>query len=212
MRLLSPIAFAVVALAALSACSLTSNAPPLDVAYFTVDVPQTTTTRSAELGATPVKIALGRVRSSSFLRNRIVYRQTNDALGEYERWRWTEYPEVYVRRSLAHSLFDDGRFVQSLGRDVPTLDVELIAFEEVRRNGARAARVQLAYRLHVDDRVLASDTVTVERPAPTEGGIPPVVEALERALDQATSRIAAAVASEVREALLPGRSVLRLPG
>lgn len=195
MRLLVIVAFGVSA-----GCALMSNAPPLDVHYFAVDVPRTTTTRSATEAVTiPRALAIGRVRSSEFLRNRIVYREANDVLGSYERWRWTEYPEVYLRRSLSHALFDGERFVQSLGSDVPTLDVELLAFEEVRRESARAGRVQVEYRLRVGDRVLASDIVTAEREAPAGGGMPPVVEALEVALAEVTAKISAAVDAAARD-------------
>jgi cholesterol transport system auxiliary component len=182
-----------------SGCSLTSNAPPLDVAYYSVEVPRTTTLRSAG-GApapAPASLALGAVRSSAFLRDRIVHREASGELQTYDRWRWTDYPEAFLRRSLAHALFDDGRIAETLAGDAPTLEAELLAFEEVRREGSRAGRVQVAYRLRVGNRVLASDVVTAERPAPKEGGMPPVVDALELALDEVTSKIAAVARSRL---------------
>ncbi len=182
---------------ALTGCALTRNAPPLDVKYFDVEVPGTTTTHAATIAPAPRALALGRVRSSEFLRNRIVHRE-GDVLGAYETARWTEYPEAYLRRSLAHALFDEGRFAESLGRDVPTLDVELVAFEEVRKPHGRAGRVQVDYRLHAGDRVLASDVVTAEREASAEGGMPPVVDALEAALAEVSARIASGVDAATR--------------
>ncbi len=188
----------VLALFVLSGCALTRNAPPLQVQYFDVEAPRTTTLRSATPPSAPRALAIGRVRSSEFLRNRIVHREANDVLGVYETLRWTEYPEAYLRRALTHVLFEDERFVQSLGRDVPTLDVELVAFEEVRHEGARAGRVQVEYRLHVGDHVLATDVVTAEHEATSEGGMPPVVAALEVALAEVTNAIARAVDAAIR--------------
>src|SRR5262245_3468274 len=131
-------------------CALTSNAPPLDVRYFDVEVPRMTTTRAAAGPViAPRALAIGRVRSSTFLCNRIVYRAADDALGTYERSRWTEYPDAYLRRSLSHAFFEGERFVETLSGDAPTLEAELVAFEEVRKEGVRAGRVEVEYRLRV---------------------------------------------------------------
>jgi hypothetical protein len=189
-----------------SSCALTSNSPPLDVRYFSVDVPgATTTTRAADLAASRSateggvpSLALGRVRSSEFLRDRIVQQEEDGSRRASEAERWTEYPEAYLRRSLVASLFSDDRFAQSLGRGVPTLDAELLAFEEVRRHDRRAGRVSVEYRLRAGDRILAQDVVTAERDVPLGGGIAPVADALEVALGDVTRVIAAQSAEVLR--------------
>lgn len=184
----------VVALSALllaSACSLTSNAPPLDVRYFSIDAAQRPPRLRAAMPT--AALSLGRVHSSAFLRDQIVFRTDDGALGTYEQARWTEYPEAYLRRSLSDALFDDAGLVQRLGPDVPTLDVELLAFEEVRRGDLRAGRVKASYRLRQGDRVLLSDVVAFERPAPAAGGMPAIVNAIENALSAVTASIASAV-------------------
>lgn len=184
---------ALFALVTASGCALTSNAPPVDARYFRVDPPPTTTLRSAAQPTSLRPLALGPVRGSAFLRNRIVYREPNGVLGTYEEDRWTEYPEVYLRRFLQRELFGGERFEESLAGDAPTLEAELVRFEEVRRKGDRAGHVEVAYRLRSRDRVLASDVVVAERAAPKDGGVAPLVEALDMALGEVTARIAQAV-------------------
>ena len=58
-------------------------------------------------------------------------------------------------------------------------------------------RVQLAYRLHDDRVVLASDVVTVEEPVEKDD-IQAVVVAIGAAMTSAASRVAADVAAHVR--------------
>ena len=170
-------------------CSLFGNSPPLDVRYYDLHGPERATVRTTAAGP-EVTLALGSVRASEFLRDRIVYREGGDALREYDGARWTEYPEVYMRRTLTNVLYDRGPFVASNARDTPVLDVELLAFEEVRREGGeRAGRVRIAYRLRQDERVIASDTITVERSA-SDGALPTVVASLEDSLLTATRQVA----------------------
>lgn len=186
----------------LAGCALTSKAPSLDVRYFTPDV---VTTRAATMEASsaaahgdqpPPKLCLGRITSSTFLRSQIVYRVSAYEVGSYDDRRWTEYPEAYLRRSLRSSLFDEGRVQEGSGGACPTLDVDLLGFEEVRRGAARAGRVQIAYRLHEGPTMLASDVVTVERAAPANADIAAVVAAIGAALAEATLRMSASL--EVR--------------
>jgi hypothetical protein len=150
-----------------------------------------------------IELTVGRVTSSAHLRHRIVSRESAYELTAYDDLRWTEYPEAYARRSLTKSLFGGGSLVQTIRTDRPTLDVELIAFEEVRRGNARAGRVQLEYRLRDEREVLASGVVTTERDAALEEGMAPVVEALAVALAEASGRVAEAV--ELRLARYPSR-------
>lgn len=176
---------------ALSACALTSRAAPFEIRYFAPNVAaRSVTTTSARASVTaPPKVCVRQITSSEFLRNPLVYRVSTYEVGSYDDRRWTEYPEVYLRRSLDHALFDGGRFVEGQPGRCPTLDVELLGFEELRRGDARAGRVQLVYRLFDGDRVVASEVVTIERDA---GGTEPadIVAAIGTALEDATARLA----------------------
>lgn len=178
----------------LAGCALTSKASPLEIRYFTPDVAGSLPTLSAAAlqESDRPALRLGRLTSSDFLRSEIVYRVSAHEVATYEALRWTEYPEEYVRRSLVRVLWDSGRFVLAPSGPSAELDVDLLGFEELRRDDARAGRVQLAYRLRRGAEVLASDVITVEREA--AGGDPPeVVAAIGSALDEAIARLATAL-------------------
>lgn len=185
---------ALVALA-LAGCALTQKGDPLSVRWFTPETERPRLT-SAAAPAAPAPAAdanapplrLGGVTSGRHLRERIVYRDPSFEVGFYDDRRWTERPEVYVRHALARKLFDEGAATPVVGGDVPVLDVEVLAFEELRRAGGRAGRVSLRLVLHDDRRVFAEDTVTVDEPA--EGDRPAaVVAAIAQALDVACDRV-----------------------
>jgi cholesterol transport system auxiliary component len=196
---------ALIALLLVSAgCALTSKAAPVDIRYFAIDAGRTPPPRTQAREAP--ELVLGRVTSSAFLRNPIVVRRSDYEIDVHDNWRWTEYPEEYVRRSLAHTLFEGGRFVQGLSGNIPTLDVELIAFEEVVRGDAHAARIELAYRLHDERIVLATGVVKVERDATAGKGIDAVVAAVASALEEATTRV-----SDATQAWFTTAAVARAP-
>lgn len=181
-------------LALVAGCALTSKSAPVEVRYFT---PETT---SAVVTSTPhaatTKVRMGRITSSAYLRTRIVYRWSDHELGAYDDLRWTEEPEAYLRRSLAAALFEARPLAQTMAGRAPTLDVELVSFEEVRHGPQRAARVEVTYVLHDGDDVLASGRLAEERPART-GEMNDVVAALAVALDAATARIGDAVVTRL---------------
>jgi uncharacterized lipoprotein YmbA len=168
--------------------SLTSKAPPLEVHYYTLDVGGRTT---PPCPSAP-DLAMGSIHASSFLRDRIVFREGDGRLGTYDQWRWTEYPEEYFRRALSHALFERGRFVERRG-DVPKIDAELIELEEVRRETHSTARVRMAYAVRTGDTTTANETIVVEREIPKDAGIEAVVHTLESAMSEGAERIARAV-------------------
>lgn len=181
-------------LVALAACALTSKSKPLDIRYFS---PEARLATDAPLATAPLgRLRLGRISPSAILRYRIVHRASDVELETYETLRWTEYPDAYVRRSLARALFDDRRLEQVVGGAAATLEIEVLAFEEVRRGEHRAGRVQLRYLLHDDRRVLASDTVTAEREA-AGPEIDQVVPAIGAALEAVSSELAARVTARL---------------
>lgn len=199
--------FVFVAVIGSAACSIFGNSPPLDVRYYDVEAPEHRVTTRSAVAEGNIELALGKARSSEFLRNHIVYREPDEAIREYETARWTEYPEVYMKRALTNALYDGGAFIEAKSAGAAVLDVELLAFEERRRaDGGRAGRVQISYRVRHDERVLASDTISVERMA-TDASMTAVVQSLEEALDDATHRIAAitqqALASEAQRTSRP---------
>lgn len=171
-------------LALLAGCALTSKGKPLDVQYFTP--PQPTTAPAAQPARAQLRLA--RVTASSHLDHRIAVRHSAIQLSLYEARRWTETPEVYVRRSLERALFEVRGIREITGGASLALDVDVLAFEEVTGASPRG-RVQLHYQLRDDRKVVATGLVTVERPASVVR-FDAVVDAIATALDEATARVA----------------------
>jgi len=181
---------------AINACALTSKAEVVDVRYFNPERMNPRINR-ATLAATPqttiptLQLRLGRVSSGPNLRERIAYRNSAYELGYYDDLHWTERPEIYVRREFGRSLFEAHAMRRVLTGAAPTLDVELIAFEEVRLKASRVARIQLKVILYEDDGVLFEDTLTIDRPVTGEKPtIEDVVAAMAMALDAASEQVA----------------------
>jgi hypothetical protein len=78
----------------------------------------------------------------------------------------------------------------------PTVDVEVIAFDDLRLKTGRAARVQIKAMLSDDSGVLWEDTLTVDRPVSGDKPkIEDVVGAMAVALDAASEQLALKVQS-----------------
>lgn len=181
-----------------SGCALFSKGDVTEPRFFAPSAAPRERAASARPAGTEgaAKLRIGRIRGGDHLRQRIVFRSSAVEIGEYPHFRWTEKPEEYVRRALLQALFEERGITQAVGGAVPTLDVEVLAFEEVRRGDQRAARVEIGYAVRDDRVVIAAHTVVVERPAP--GGpeeMEPVIEALSAALAEASSTIASEIAA-----------------
>ena len=175
----------------LGGCSILPKAEPVEFRYFSPEVAETA--HATRPRTEPITLHLGRVTSSANLRTRIVHRDSTWELGSYETLRWTENPESFVRRSLAHTLFEQRGFQESSHHTAPSLDVEVVEFEEVRKpGGARAGRVQLRWQLKDERTTLGNSEVVVERDA-SKDDIEAVVAAISSAMTDATSQVATAV-------------------
>ncbi len=173
----------------LSGCLLGTRVPPLELRYF---APPDVESRVAATPSTST-LRVPRVTASSHLRFRIAHRESAVELQFYETLRWTERPDEYVRRALLAAL-EGHRVGLTLGGESPRLEVEVAAFEEVRRGDRVFGRVQLRYQLDDEDSVLATDSITVERAA-VSGDISDVVDAIGGAMTEATSELAKRVAA-----------------
>ena len=143
-------------------CALTSKADALSPRFFSAELE----TRAAELpepeGA-PLELRLGQVEAASHLEERISYRLNGAELGYYEDRRWTEAPEHYLRRALERELFERRHIRRVVSGPGATLDVELTAFEELRRPPARV-RLALSYTLHDARQSSLERSLVIERP------------------------------------------------
>lgn len=208
-----PLALALLALMPLSAgCALTSRGKAMEPRYFSADIAPPTAPRSdhapaaAPAGDESMMLRLGKVRAGTDLKEEIVYRTSTHEMGFYEEFRWAERPETYLRRGLVQALYSERGLKQALVGATPTLDVELVAFEEVR--GERpVARVTVMAALHDDRVVRYSRTVDVQRPlkADDRGVVDPTALAasLTEALQEAVRTVSDDVVRELGAAAAP---------
>lgn len=178
-------------LACLSGCALTNKADALDIRWYTPEntKPRLTSATDGVIADSALQVQLGRVSSGINLREKIAYRESAYEQMFYEDKRWTERPEVFVRRALERSLFEEHGMRRALAAQAPSLEVEVVAFEEVLRP-VHAARVALKVVIHDGKDSLLEKTVTVERPVPADApGFTGVAQAMAVALDVAAEEI-----------------------
>jgi cholesterol transport system auxiliary component len=195
------VAALVAAATLLGGCALTSKSEPLLTRYFSPDyigAPPRQAVPTSSAGAGTGQLRLGDVRGGSHLRERILYRDRDEALGYYEQRRWTERPEDYLRRALARALFEERGMQRVVAGAAPTLEVELVAFEEIRAP-RRKVRLEAVILLHDERIVRLEETVTIERPvrSQSEDDVGAVVRALAEALRLSVTYIADRVTAEV---------------
>lgn len=195
------------ALALTPGCALLTKSDPLVLRYFNPEpsAPPKATLRTA--AGNGLELRLGRVNADAYIKDRIVHRDSAFEVGYYDDRVWTEKPESYVRRALARALFDERGLRQVLSGASLTLEVDVVAFEEVRA-AAPFGRIELSYVLYDDRMVRLSRSVVVERPISVTKGADAAsetVQALSDALVAAVDSIAEATATELRTEELPDK-------
>jgi cholesterol transport system auxiliary component len=185
----------------LPACSsaLFRKSEPLDVRYFSP--PSAAAAEPALPSGEPrPELRLGRISAAPHLGKRIAFRSGAHEVGYYEKLRWTESPDEYVRWDLVQTLFEREGLTRVVSGGGPTLDVELVAFEEV-KEPRHLARVVLNATL-VDGRLERyGRTFVIERPI--EGGAAEdTVAALASALHEGVERVAADVVTQLGVAIV----------
>ena len=178
----------------LAGCAITAKSQPLEFRYFS---PAPSARDAAHTGEPPcARLRLGRVTPGAYLQFRIAHRESAVELDLYETLRWTERPDTYVRRALSDALFEHQPLAQALADDAVTLEIDVIAFEEVQRQGRHGGRVQLGYALRDARNVLDRGVVTFERDA-RGAAIEHVVTAIGAALEAASAEVARRVRLQV---------------
>lgn len=179
-------------------CALTSKSEPVTSRYFTPERPGETARPAARPAGAAGELRLGRISDAAYLDDRLVYRDSDHEVGYYQERRWTEAPEQYLRRRLSRVLFEERGIVQVVGGGAVTLEVDLVAFEEIRAP-RRIARVQVTARVHDQRSVRWAETLTVDQPvaaAPGDGA-DAAVDALGVALRAVVDKIAERVVKEL---------------
>jgi cholesterol transport system auxiliary component len=186
-----------IATVALSGCALLGKNDPHVPRYFT---PEYDGDAPAARVRSELLLRLGRVEGWSHVRERLAVRNSGRELFYDEDRRWTERPEIYLRRALSRALFEERGVVESLSGRAITLDVELIAFEEMEQPHQVRMQALLVLR---DDRIgLLEQTITMDKPvAKTRQAdqARAVVDALSEALHAGVTRIADRVVAKLSE-------------
>jgi cholesterol transport system auxiliary component len=185
------------------ACALTSRSEPLTIRYYTLDTGATEPI--APPNQQPIELRIGRVDASDYLREEIAYRDSQHELSFYDSERWTEKPQEFLRRALARTLYQERGFTRVFSGSAPTLDVELVEFEELRGPQPKV-RLQAIAILHDERRSQFEQTITVERPI-ANASSPDHTDATAAALAAALQSAVSTVADRVIASLASGPSV-----
>jgi ABC-type uncharacterized transport system auxiliary subunit len=142
-------------------------------------------------------LRLNRVTAASHLSERIVWRISEVEFGFYDSRRWTEHPAHFVEQLLSRELFETHGLRRARAGRVPTMDVKLLAFEEV-LEPEHHARIELRILL-LNGRSLSllERTYTATEAVQDHDPIS-FTRAMGRALDEIVSQVAGEV-----EAVLP---------
>jgi cholesterol transport system auxiliary component len=180
-------------------CALTSKSEPILPRYFSPEGSGAIEKPASPPVGLAAELRIGHITAASYLDERMVYRDSAFELGYYQEKRWTEAPEEYLRRRLERALFVDRGLRHVVSGAAPTLEVELTAFEEIRKP-TRIARVQVSVRLQDARLVRWEETLTVDRPV-AESRDPELangmVEAVGLALVTVVNQIADRVTKEL---------------
>ncbi|WP_044236624.1 ABC-type transport auxiliary lipoprotein family protein [Chondromyces apiculatus] len=186
-----------------SACALLTKSDPTTFRYYTPErlaPPETPAELAApKPDADPAyKLRLRAVRAAEHLKERIVFRDSPAELGFHDELRWAELPEDSLRRILSAALFENRKIQQVIAGAAATLEVEMIALEEVRKP-RHAGRVQIMFLVHDGNLVRFRETVTVEHPIPEDKEDEPeaIVGAISDALATAVDRIVTRTLTEL---------------
>jgi ABC-type uncharacterized transport system auxiliary subunit len=189
----SGILWAVASAMTLAGCLFHDAPPPR---YFAP--PSALTTADDPLPApapATVLVRLRRLRAASYLGEQIAWRASDVERGLYEQRRWTEFPSRYVERAMVQALDRTPGVRRVDSGHVPTLDLELVAFDEVLAP-AHEADVEIVASLRDAEQGVIFDRTFVARRAIPDAEPASVARAMGGALDEVVTQIAAQVAVE----------------
>jgi len=183
---------------ALSACALVQR--PDAPRFFDPEPAARAETLADPAGVTrsvKVPVRLGAVRSSSYRRDRIVWRASDVELGLYEDRRWTDLPSHYVERALARELYERRGIGRPGAQPAVTLLADVVAFDDVVAPTREAYVAIFVSLVAPDQRPLLVREFTARSPI-ADGDPASVARAMGVALDDCVGQVVSAV-----EAVLP---------
>jgi cholesterol transport system auxiliary component len=174
-------------------CALLSRGASLKPRYYDPNQPA----RAATIAGEPTcALHLGDVSASDDLGQSIAFRTSAYEVGYYETRRWSQSPDNYLRRALVHALFDERRCRRVLSGDGPTLDVQLLNFEQ--QLGPDRARVAVHMMISDTRGVRVEQTFEANRPFGGGAGgaaFDAFVAAISVALDDVVAQVVQAATS-----------------
>ena len=185
---------ALLALAASTAAGCVfSNSPP--TRYF---APRSTFLLPQEaqppITAGERTVRVRRVRAAAYIGQAIVWRVSDVERGLYEQRRWTEFPTRYLDRAVVEAI-DRMPDMQTVDTGlVPTLDLELVSFDEV-VGPERAAEVSVVASFNAADQSPVFDQLFTARQPIADTDPASTARAMGAALDDVVQQIADQVAA-----------------
>lgn len=150
----------------------------------------------ADPAPTARPVRLRRVRAVGYLGEQIAWRGGDLGRGLYEQRRWTEFPSRYVERAMAEAL-DRTPGVRRVGTGhVPTLDLELMSFDEVLAPAHEADVEVVAALRNANQTLVFQRAFTAQRPI-ADAEPASAAAAMGAALDDVVRQIATQVAAQV---------------
>jgi len=176
-------------------CALTQKSPPITPRFFT---PEGEKTAFSGPRYPRLALRLHHVSAGAHLKRKIVYRDSSHELGFYERLRWAELPEKYLRRALSTVLFEERGVRQVITGSAPTLEVELTSFDEL-RGDKPGVRVAATVMLHKGGMMRLRQSIVVQHPMEDDAEDEPqkFAETIGVALRELAERLAAVVITEL---------------
>jgi ABC-type uncharacterized transport system auxiliary subunit len=136
------------------------------------------------------------VHAAAYLTEQIVWRTSDVEYGLYEQRRWTDFPSRYLQRTLVQALDRTADVRRVATGAVPTLDVELVAFDEVLTPTHEAAVAAVATLRAADQAAIFDRTFAARRPIPDDTPSA-VARAMGAALDEVVEQIASEVGAQL---------------
>ncbi|MBL9037601.1 MAG: membrane integrity-associated transporter subunit PqiC [Archangium sp.] len=181
----------------LNACALFSKGEVPTRRYYT---PTLTTSPSSAVVHSHAELRLGRITAGAAIGERIMFRQSPQEVGFYEDRVWTEKPQAYLQRELTRVLFEELGLRNVMRGAGPTLDVELLTFEEVLAP-RHLGRVTVTFSLS-DERVVSmQETMSIERPIPPASTPTAEGQAVAQAMGEALHDTVAQISQRVMDGL-----------